>query len=233
MTILSVISDVCTVVGLSVPSTVFGSTEREHVELQSLANEMAKRIAFDTADWTVLKTLATLTGDGSAASFSKPSDYQRMLKKAALWPSATPYTPLTHIPDTDEWLAITVQQFTPVVGAWTMIGDLLYIKPTVANAATVKFYYISNLIVHPATGSNKTDFTLDTDVFRLDERVLKLGMIWQWLANKGRPYAEQMQEYESALASRIGEDKGSNIIVVGRRRIPSDATFAYPGVLGP
>lgn len=231
MTILSTIQDACTVVGLAVPSTVYGSTEREHVELAALANEMAQRIAFDTHDWTILKTLGTLTGDGSATTFARPTDYRRMLKKARLWPSAAPFSPLVHVSDTDEWLGYDVQNFASAVGRWTLIGESINVKPAVANLATVKFYYLSKLIVAPDTGSNKTDFTIDTDVFRLDEEMLKLGIIWQWKANKGRPYAEDMQNYETALAMRIGEDKGSNIITVGQQRIPGDVRIAYPGVI--
>lgn len=231
MTILSTIQDAATVIGLAVPSSVYGSSEREHVELAALANEMAKRIAFDTHDWTKLKTLATLTGDGSATTFSYPSDYQRMLKDVRLWPSASPGTPLTHIVDTDEWLSYDVQSFNGVVGRWTMIGSTIGIKPAVANAAAVKFYYITNLIVDPATGSNKTDFTIDTDVFLLDERLLRLAIVWQWKANKGRPYAEDMANYENTLAMRIGEDKGPRVLTVGQQRMPSDARVAYPGVI--
>lgn len=231
MTILSVLQDAATVIGLAVPSSVYGSTEREHVELGALANTMAKRIAFDTHDWTVLKTLATLTGDGTTTAHSRPTDYKRMLKKATLWPSASPGTPLVHVPDTDEWLSYDVLGLTTGVGRWTLIGSTINIKPAVANAATVKFYYITNLIVDPAAGSNKTDFTMDTDAFLLDEEMLKLGIIWQWKASKGRPYAEDMQNYEDAKAARIGEDKGSNILTVGSVRFPSDVKIAYPGVI--
>ena len=43
--------------------------------------------------------------------------------------------------------------------------------------------------------------------FRLDERLLKLGMIWQWKAHKGSPYAEDMGTYADALGDAMGHDK--------------------------
>lgn len=231
MTILSVIQDVCPVIGLNVPTAVFSSTDREHVELQALANEMAQRIAFDGHEWTLLKTLASLAGDGARTSFDLPSGYKRMLKKAKLWPSATPYVPLTHYPDTDQWLGLQVQNFAVLVGAWTMIGDQILIKPAVPNASTVEFYYLTDQIVKDKDGNKKSAFSDDGDIFRLDERILKLGMIWQWKANKGLAYAEDMANYEDALAVASGSDKGSNIIAIGRNRVPYDTTFAYPGVI--
>ena len=34
----------------------------------------------------------------------------------------------------------------------------------------------------------------------LDERLLKLGMIWQWKAKKGSPYQEDLGTYGDALS---------------------------------
>ena len=95
---------------------------------------------------------------------------------------------------------------------------------------TVKFIYIRNAW---AAGGTKTAFTADDDAFDLDERLLKLGMIWQWRANKGLPYAEDMANYEAALAMLIGADKGENILRIGGRRSSfPDAKIAYPWSLG-
>ncbi|MBT1155737.1 hypothetical protein J1C56_09045 [Aminobacter anthyllidis] len=233
MSILSVIKQVCPVIGLTVPDAVFASTEREHIELQALANEMAQRIAFDTRDWTRLKVLATITGDGTATGFDLPSDYKRMLKKARVWPSATPYAPFSHVPDSDDWLAMTVQNYQSITGAWTLIGDQIHIKPVMANLATASFFYLSNKVVKDKDGVPKVEFSADDDVFRLDERVLKLGMIWQWKANKGQAYAEDMVNYEDALAVSSGGDKGSNILAVGQSRRSVNADCAFPGTITP
>lgn len=231
MTILTVIADVAKVVGVTVPTQVFSSTMREHVELAALANEMAVRIG-KAHDWSLLRRLSTYTGDGTTTEFALPSDYLRMLKKTNLWSSAI-QTPLTHIMDTDEWLEMQVRSYDYVLGAWTMLGGNIEILPALANAVTAKWYYVSNLVVAPSAGANKAAFTDDTDTFRLNERLLKLGMIWQWKANKGQSYTEDMTNYENALEQDIGEDKGSRIIHVGRPRMPRDVSIAYPQTVGP
>lgn len=233
MTILSVCKLVASVIGLKVPTAVMASTEREHVELAALANEMAERIAFDLSyDWTSLKRVATITGDGVAEGFDLPGDYKRMLKKARLWPSSSPYASLTHYPDSDQWLGMEVQNFHLLVGAWTLIGAQLFVKPVMSAGNTVKFFYIHNQIVKSNAGVPQTAFLADEDVYVLPERLLKLGMIWQWKANKGQQYSEDLSNYEDALSSVIGGDKGSNIITVGRQRYPS-AEMAFPGVIIP
>ena len=56
----------------------------------------------------------------------------------------------------------------------------------------------------------------DDDTFRLDERLLKLGMIYDWKMKKGSPYAEDMGTYSDAIANAMGRDKPSPIIIGGR-----------------
>lgn len=234
MTILSVFQGACAVIGLKIPTLVYGSTVRECVELGVLANEMAQRIAFETHDWQLLTATATITGDGTSADFALPTDYKRMLKKARLWPSTTPYTVFTHYPDPDLWLGISVQSFVPIIGAWTMLGNRIAIKPTLANAATVKYVYLKNAIVTPTSpNTDATQFQNDADNFLLNERVLKLGIIWQWRANKGLLYSEDMENYESALAAVIAADRGSNILRMGGRRPVYGDTYAFPGTIIP
>lgn len=233
-TILAIIREVCPVIGLPVPSAVFASTRREHVELAALANEMAQRIAWDTHDWTKLKTLCTIVGDGVETAFDLPGDFHRMLKKARLWPSATPNSPLTHYPDSDQWLGLEVQNFQRLLGAWTLIGEQIHIKPVLAADAQASFYYISkDYALDAETNEPHPDFDADTDLWRLDDRVLRLGMIWQWKANKGFAYAENMATYEEALMMSIGADKGSNLLTVGRVRGTIAETVAWPGTIVP
>lgn len=230
MTILSVIQSVCPVIGLDVPSAVVSSSDREHVELKALAQEMAERIA-KAHEWQKLNTLATYTGDASTEDFSLPTDFDRMLKKAQVWGSST-RAPFTPISDRDQWLGLTVQATSLVLNSWIIYGGQIHIKPAMASAATAKHWYQSNLIIAPNSGANKATITADDDTFRLSERLLKLGMIWQWKANKGLAYAQDMDTYEDMLEKLASDDKGSRVIRVGRVRMPSDVTAAYPWTLG-
>jgi hypothetical protein len=78
---------------------------------------------------------------------------------------------------------------------------------------TANFVYLDKNCVTLAGGGVGTEFLTDVDTFRLDERVLRLGMIWQWKAQKGSPYAEDMGTYGDALTHAMGSDKPGPIIV--------------------
>jgi hypothetical protein len=233
MTVLSAVQLAAPWIGIAVPTVLFTGTDRTSVEMQAMVNECAKAIAEDF-DWQRLRTLATITGDATTTDWSLPSDYSRMLKKAALWPSAMPTTPLQHIADSDEWLMLDVQSFQTVVQRWTIYGNQLHVKPAIASAATVKYFYISNKLVVATGGTapTKTDFTLDTDSLFVDERLLQLSIIWRWKAKLGRPYAEDMANYQNAVDVVAGADKGSRFISIGRNR-SGDVNIAFPWAVTP
>lgn len=233
MTVLSCITDVATRIGIAVPSEVFAGTDRTSVELKEAINEAANGIR-DDVDWQRLKQIQTMTGDGSYTAFDLPSDYARMLKKAALIPSDTPHQPLHHVLDTDEWLRMELEEVQSIVRRWTIYQNQVHISPTLDSGITVKFFYISNKLWVATGGSTptKSAATLDTDEFFLGDRILKLSLVWRWKAAKGRAYEQDKQDYELALDTLAGTDKGSRTIRVGRSRIPADVTLAYPWPLG-
>lgn len=226
MTILTVLQQAATKIGMEVPTAVMASTAREHVELKNLANEMATRIA-KSYDWQKFATLATYTGNGVIEDFNLPTDYDRMPKKARVWAS-TIQDPLMQVADLDTWLGIQVQNVNVVFGAWIIYGGQIHIRAPLANLATAKHWYQSNLIVTLGGGGTGTAFVADTDIFRLDERLLRLGIIWEWKAQKGRPYAEDLATYEEAKSKLTTDDKGARQLLVKGRRKPYGAEFAFP-----
>lgn len=235
MTVLDVAKLASTVIGVTTPTALFSQTDDTSLQMQNCLNEAAAMIAFDTEhEWSLLKAIATITGDGNATAFDFPDDYQKMLKTARLWPSSMPNSPLTHYTDLNRWLGMQVQAFTPVLGAWIIIGSQINILPVLGAAVTVKYAYLRKQFICTAAGQSptKTAFTLDTDVYPLGERLLRAAFVYRWKQDRGQDYGEPMEDYQTVLASHIAKDKGSNIIVAGRERLPAGVSFAWPGVLG-
>ena len=226
MSLLTVFQQACTSgIALEKPSAVYGSTTREHIELANIANEMAAMIAA-SHEWQILNKIAVITGDGTTEDFSLPSDFDRMLDKSQLW-STSLETPLSPISDRDQWLELDIKSFDFVINAWIIYGGQIHIKPALSTGVQVKYWYQSNLWgLNGATPIS--EFTADTNTFRIDERLLKLGIIWRWREMKGLPYAEDLATYERLLAKLAMRDKGSRIIRLGKAVLPRDTTVAYP-----
>lgn len=236
MTVLSVVQQASTRMGIKRPELVFGASDRTSYALQDTVNEVAKMVAFDTGnDWTALKRSATFPGDGVALGFAMPADYKRMLKKADVWCGTQR---LTHYSDTNEWLALAARGFLPATGAWTLIGSMMEIRKggatsPLASGETVQFPYLSNEIVRkPNAAGFAEGFTTDEDQYVLDERLLRLALIYRWKQDREQDYAEAMSDYQDALAQVVGADKGSRILTIGQPRLSGDATFAFPYPVG-
>jgi hypothetical protein len=230
MSLLTVVKDVCLAVGVAVPQSVFTNItgNRTMAEMLSKANEMAQRIAYDTRDWTKLKKVQTFTGDGVTTAFDMPANYKRMLLTANVWRSTSTQQPLTFLPDTDEWLNRRYGGYDNAAwGEWTLIGGQMRIWPAMGVDVTAYFPYLDKNCVALAGGGFGDAFQSDGDTFALDERVLKLGMIWQWKADKGGAYAEDMGSYGDALAMAQGHDSPAPIII-GRLPMSRSARIAYP-----
>lgn len=228
-TILEVAQAASYKLGIAKPENLYASTDRTFQELGSFLNEVAERIV-RAHDWSLLKTQATNTGDNSTEGFDLPSDYLRMPKEAQVWSTRWQRPLLAITPE--EYLRLDVRNYDLVTGTWVQLNGQMKYRPVLATAELAKWYYISNLVVSPASGSNRSSFMADDDTFRLNDRVLELQLIWEWRHRKGQPYAEDMNTAEIALAQAISEDGGAQIITQSSRR-NVHAKVAYPWSITP
>jgi hypothetical protein len=229
MTLLSVVKDVCSTVGVAVPQSVFSNItgNRTMQEMLTNANKCAQRIAYDTRDWTRLRTTQTYTGNGVAEAFDLPANYKRMLLTANVWRSTSSVQPVMFIPDTDDWLNRRQYGWNSPHGEWTMMGGQMHIFPVLEADESVYYPYLNKNCIALNGGGFGDSFLNDNDSFVLDERVLQLGMIWQWKADKGTPYTEDMGSYGDALTMAMGHDSPAPIIL-GHRPLSHSVKVSYP-----
>ena len=126
------------------------------------------------------------------------------------------------VADTDEWLHHRINDDASAYGEWALFGNQMHIYPALGVGQSAYFSYLNKNCVALSGGGFGDVFINDLDRFVLDERVLKLGMIMQWKANKGASYAEDMGTYGDAIGMAMGHDSPSPIIV-GRYPISKNA----------
>jgi hypothetical protein len=230
MTLLSVTKDVCAAVGVAIPQSIFTnlSGNRTMQEMLALANEMAQRIAYDNREWQKLKKTKTYIGDGVTTAFDLPANFKRMLLTSSIWRSTCTEHPMIFIADTDEWVQ---RRNSPGLehsyGEWTIIGDQIHIFPALAVDEAMYFAFLDKNCIGLASGGYGDSFQNDGDVYALDERLFKLGMIWQWKQNKGGAYAEDLGTYGDAMARLAGADSPAPILL-GRRAQSMNSVVFVP-----
>ena len=236
MSILSVARDVCAVVGINpLPTSIFSGIagNRTMQEMLALANEMAQRIAYDTREWTALKSFASLAGDGTTTAFPLPANYKRMLLTSNVWLSNSTSVPARFIPDTDEWLQRRVRDIHEGCGEWTIMSNAVHLFPIMGVGVQATYGYLDKncIVLRSPTGDingYSDHFLNDTDTYLLDERVLKLGMTWEWKSRHGSAYAEDMGTYTDALMNVMGKD-GPAPILIGRLPVSGPVTGSQYG----
>lgn len=226
MTILDVCKAVASVVGLDLPTAVFGSRSRTGIELGYLANECASSIV-DEADWRGLSRQFTLTGDGANAALSLPADFARFRVDAQILSTSTGWQ-LLRSASPEAVLSDRYAAAPAMTGGWSIDGNQIVIRPTLASGVSVAGVYQSNEIVRKADGSRTQVFSNDDDTFTLPERLLTLCMIWRWKANKGLPYGQDFDNFENALRNARANDGGREAITLATREAFAGVKTAWP-----
>lgn len=207
MTLLSIVQDAAVDLNLNRPTVAVASTDTLVLQLVSLA----KRDGLDLIrryDWQALTeevSFTTVATEEQTTLSAVASDFFRMVdesmnNRTRHWRVFGPLSP-------QAWqrrLALGVQ--VGVVNAFRIRGDSILFYPTPTAGDSVYFEYISRNWVADTNGTPKSAFTADTDVARIDEDILTLGVKWRFLKSKGMDYSEEFRSYESALESVFGSD---------------------------
>lgn len=170
-------------------------------EMLDLANEVATDI-MRSHDWRDLTKVHSITADGVTAGYPKPADFDRLTGDDEI----AGYRGLHTV---DEWVDATQGNYTGR-GGWIILGGLIQFAPAISG--TIPFAYISNHVVRLSDGSTAAEFDADDNEFILDDRLLTLGLIWRWKAQKGLDYSEDMATYEIALAQAQTRDRGAYVL---------------------
>lgn len=237
MTVLQAAKDAAVKLNRAQPTSLFSPTGdiAFAAELLLAAKETAESLVKEEHDWRDLTLMATCQGDASTVIFpfsTVAPTFERMIKGADVHSLRFKNATFRWAKDLDEWLFIKDNLLVGSPGNVVQLNGAIQIFPPMPVSDTGRFFYISNYYAVSAAGVSQATFLADTDTFALDERLLRLGIIWRWRADKRLEYAEDLKNYEIAKEAAIGKDKGNQAITVGRQRVSRSTQIAYPAMLG-
>lgn len=237
MTILSAAQDAAVILNRPKPASLFSSSDPFVAELLVAAKQIGESLVKEDADFRDLTLLATCQGDATTTVFpltSVAQGYERLIKGGKLHSLRFKNATFRPAKDLDEWLFLKDNLLVGSPGNWVILNGSVQIFPPMPVSDTARFYYITNQYALTGAGVPQSGgFKADTDMFALDERLLRLGIVWRWRANKRMEYAEDLKDYEIAKSAAMAKDKGSQLIVVGKQRVSRSNGVAYPAMLGP
>lgn len=232
MTILSTAQNAIAQLVGERPPAVVSSQDTICVEVTAIAREAAVDIA-ESYDWQALTKFHTITADGSG-SYPFPTDYHRMVQRSEVFDPNNWAWGYNHVPAPSDWL-FYLNNSTGLVppGIWQIRDNKFHFLPEPPVSASAVFPYITRNLFIASNGAMKDDITSDQDKFVLDERLLKLAIIWRWLSIKRMDYQQELDDYNRAMDRAAADDRGARgIKATGPWAIPGDVRNAYPWPLG-
>lgn len=195
MSLLTIAENVSMSIGMTKPTQITTSTDREHAELLRYITEtcieMTRRV-----QWGDLTASTVLTGDGTAKIHTLPAAFDRLVSGVCATGDAGIIRPLTQ----QEWASLTPVQGDPRY--FLLRDDTIQFYPYLASGETVTITYQSGYFV----GGTAKTFTADSQSPIFDERTVELGTIARWKRQKGQSYQDHEAEYEAMLSQQASAD---------------------------
>jgi hypothetical protein len=227
-TFSSVISTACTLCSLPVPADPAGSTDPNVALLRTVAN-LASLEMLNLYEWSTLTKMEEIEvftavpptpGTATETEFALPQDFYRFIDQtqwngAMRFPAVGPVSP-------QGWMTYMV---FPISANFTLTwqireGSLWFLNAPPAPGQTFRFMYLSRALVRDADDPDlyKNVASKNGDQFRLDGVLMSLLTTVKWLEAKGFDASAAMRNFITAFDSRVGAQKGANILNISGNR---------------
>lgn len=197
------------------PATIASNTNPDAQNILRVINMVGLRLARSYA-WNIIRKEHTFTATGNEvvlASASMPSDFGRFIPET-FWDRDSnnlvsgPIGPV-------EWGGLKVQTFSSQNKKFIYRGGDILTQPVFSSGVNLAFEYVSKNWCDIAAGSGeKAAFTIDTDVALLDEELITLGAVFEWLDSEGQPSAMAARTFQDYFDLIVGNDAASDNIAV-------------------
>lgn len=146
----------------------------------------------------------------SASSYALPEDFLAYVPDTAFNQSTPAQLPTTP----QDWAYANATGVGGVQHRLRFIGDRVHVLDPVAGE-TISYEYLS-AFPWKAGSVNKELATADTDEWRLDRRLLSLGVKWRWKKEKGlEDWQTDYQSYTRHLNALRGRNAGARALCFG------------------
>lgn len=220
--LLTICQNVADEVGFSRPATIVNNTDATAKQLYRLANRTGH--ALKRVGWQVLRADHTFTLVTGTQTYALPADFGFIV----------PNTTWDRSKDREVLNPLSAQQWAFSKG-WGLVtginrrarikGNLLEFDQTITsadNGNTIAFEYVSDYWAESSGGTDQAEFSADTDVSKLDDELMTLGVIWRFKKAKGLDYADDFAEYSGLLKRLKATDGGATSLSLNAARMSLD-----------
>lgn len=202
-TIKQELDDAALECGLNVPASWLSASDATAVQVTSIMRAVVEDV-LDRHDWSGAAGSATISPVSEQSAWSFPADYVRLQTgDASVFEVSPNRRPIICVASDGSWNEMTAWGWGGAQRFYRLTGTGLEFYRPLPAGAVVKIAYQTPKWIVGGLDAWATEAS-DKPVF--PSRLLRLGVIYRWRKQKGMRYADDMAEYETALARAISED---------------------------
>jgi hypothetical protein len=197
----------------AVPSTIIGNSSPTAVALRSAALDVGRALERGYK-WQALKKEYTFATSEDVTAYDVPEEMRRFINMT-IW-SETDQWPLINVSDQRFRALQSGIVVSSIRFQYSVYANQININPSPgADAVNIVFDYHTKYFCESSGGTGQNRWLADSDVSRLDENLMVLGVRYRYLARQGLPYDEEKAEFLSAITDLRADDQPLTIIDVG------------------
>ena len=231
-TLLAIVQDFCKRQNLTVPTTVYGSTDQAVTQAMALleeeGNDLAQRYRWEVLTRQAAHTSIANEDQGAIATIADTGF--RFIINQTIWDRST-RLPVCGPLDPRQWQALKALLSTGPRYQYRIRGGKLLINPTPVAGESWYFEYLSKSWISNAAGNAYyARFTADTNLVLLPDDLCLQGLRWRWKKEKGFDYAEDFRTYELQVKQAMSLDGGKPVLDMNADdRGPAPGVWVSPG----
>lgn len=217
MSLLTIVKAVCKRVGVTAPVNAYSSTDDNIVRMIALADEEGRELANEYS-WQRLTTEATHTTvatESQGAITTVAGTAFSWIKNDTMF-NRTSNRPVYPVDDTS-WQRMKASGITGPYSMFRIRGNNLLAYPTPTAGHTWAFEWVSKNWCESSAGTGQDAWASDSDVARLDEELITMGVVWRFKQSQGFEYGEDFNKYQRRLQSALARDGAKPRISMGGR----------------
>lgn len=208
MSLLTIVTDACDMVGLPRPSTVFGNSDDSARQLLALANDEGRDLA-GRHQWQALTKEASFSATGTTTqgliTSLAGSDFKFIVNNTMWDRSSTRYVCGGLTPDV--WQHLKASNVSGPYPEYRLRQNYLLMIPSPSSGDSYFFEYYSRNWCQSADGATTyAAWAADDNTGILSEELMSLGLRWRYLRAKGMDYQEEYKTYRDRVNDAIARD---------------------------
>lgn len=218
-TLLQLMQQAFSELGLGTLSTVIGNPDIQVAQLLALANRegreaMARGVSI--GGWQMLRKEYLFNMVPAQDTYPLPADIDHLCPqtywdRGFRWQLLGPLSP-------QEWQVLK-SGISPTGPRrrFRIMGGQFVVDPVPSDTNQLVLEYYSANWCQSATGTGQRSWTKDTDTYLLDDDTMVMGIVWRFRRAKGLDYETEKQDWQNALDRVLARQAGARTLSLSTR----------------